>query len=105
MVKGIAIIAAVIVVSFYFLFRPAFINGTVLENGTAIQTHFGFCYHPLGMPIPFRTTLVKIPKNVEPIQNADTRGTNWTSCKDRYGIVFGLLLPLRETIVVEVRYQ
>ena len=90
-------------VAFYFLLRPSFINGTVLDDGTTIQTHFGFCYHPLGTPIPIRTTLVPIPKGVEPIQNAAARGEDLTSCKIRYGVLFGLLLPLRETMVVEVK--
>lgn len=103
MLKGFALVVGIVIVAFYFLLRPSLVNGTVLEDGTAIQTHFGFCYHPLGMPIPFKTTLVRIPKNVEPIQNPGARGTDWISCKLRYGIAFGLFLPLRETIEVEVR--
>jgi len=99
----VAVAVVCVIVAFYFLLRPTFVNGTTNAAGEAIQAHFGFCYHPLGQPMNFRSTLVRIPRDVEPIRGANGRATDYGSCKARYGILFGLILPLRETMVVEVR--
>lgn len=101
--KQVAIAGVCVLVAFYFLLRPSFVNGTVLEDGTAIQTHFGFCYHPLGAPLPIRSRLVPVDKEAIPIMDPAARGNDAWSCRLREGYVFGLFLPRRETIVVEVR--